>query len=1026
MENINFRGIPTSLFLNGPKLGISSDPQDQLEKVGVATFTGIATASFPDANFALDGGSISFKWYYDGSQILDTTEDLNSNASIEFFDDAVGSGSTITINGLGLDDTNKKVYFEVDYVPSAYQTTPPVTAGTARSTGNAFNEPLASSEANLTILPIIEITSQPEDVTIGQTFEASYSIAARTTPGDGPVNYQWQLNGNDLSDGTTTTTVNGSATGQITFVPVDPDTGLVQAGGDTIDFSELSSYDFGEKGFGTSDLRLTANADITAKLYLVGAGGGTSKTRSVQGGAGGSSEGTFTFLKDQDYMLRIGGNGAGVSLRRRTGGGDGGGGSGDHGGGGGYTGLFIGSSTPDYTQANAIIMAGGGGGGANDPATGGVGGGAEGGAGANGGGTSSRGGSGGTQSAGGLGGGNGTSGSALQGGPGGGDINDGQFAGGGGGGGYFGGGGGQTNNGCCADGAGGGGSGFIHPTLITDGVLTQGEGTVPEGVNGSFRIEIESSTKTVTTTISGATTENLSITTDDQASGVIRCKVTADGVQESPVFSRSVSYYVVGIRNLVKIEQYDYTNATATLSENDLSDGSLSLSYDSHPGNAICLYAGEQDIDVEIDMYGGIGVDPGTAGAAGEGGYSKIRFTMKKDEEYVLTGLFSAINAPFLYRKGTLIAVVGAGGDCGSGGGGGFGGLGGGINLGGQGATGQGAGTGAGRLAAGTLPSAGLFGSNTNIKAVNPDQNHEDVFGSSNPTAGGRTIPCTRGVYWRDQGKAPCEDLGTIKFRTPDGTEISNTAEITRGYKSGYNVIQTRGIGVNGGGSGGAGATGGQGGNGTGNYGAGGGGSGYTDGSVTVVKTTQGGSVGQARINIKLSTGNFFIDDEGRILILSTQDNRDPRNLTKTTDVVNYNDNACIDDARWQNFLDLARDGTQDYRLTATQNNSTVKIVNATEKNIHKMMNANQIPLRTSLTDWYDTNYSYELIVLAWDETGGASITGGDYSLLSWSPTSAYGYGFYGDSSNSFFTPTTYGWKGGVDFWILPPGVPDF
>ena len=100
----------------------------------------------------------------------------------------------------------------------------------------------------------------------------------------------------------------------------------------------------------------------------------------------------------------------------------------------------------------------------------------------------------------------------------------------------------------------------MHPTLITDGVLTQGEGTVPEGVNGSFRIEIQSSTKTVTTTISGATTENLSITTDDQASGVIRCKVTADGVQESPVFSRSVSYYIVGIRNVLKIEQYKYSD----------------------------------------------------------------------------------------------------------------------------------------------------------------------------------------------------------------------------------------------------------------------------------------------------------------------------------------------------------------------------------------------------------------------------------------------------------------------------------
>jgi len=43
MENINFRGIPTSLFLNGPKLGIVTDPQS-VNAIGVATFTGIATA----------------------------------------------------------------------------------------------------------------------------------------------------------------------------------------------------------------------------------------------------------------------------------------------------------------------------------------------------------------------------------------------------------------------------------------------------------------------------------------------------------------------------------------------------------------------------------------------------------------------------------------------------------------------------------------------------------------------------------------------------------------------------------------------------------------------------------------------------------------------------------------------------------------------------------------------------------------------------------------------------------------------
>ena len=377
-------------------------------------------------------------------------------------------------------------------------------------------------------------------------------------------------------------------------------------------------------------------------------------------------------------MIRVGGNGAGLSLRKRTGGGDGTG-NGSEGGGGGYSGLFIGSSTPDYTQANAILMAGGGGGGASDPATGGVGGGSEG--------DSSnadrnnRGGRGGTQTAGGAGGSapgeggvTGEPGKALQGGNG---------PAGGGGGGYFGGGGGFGNNVVGADGGGGGGSGFMHSTLITDGVLTQGEGTVEEGVNGSFRIEIASTEKTVTTTVTGATTPNLSITTDDEKlSGVVRCKLTADGVQKSPVFSRSVSYYVVAIRNVLKIEQYKYSDESVIFSEHDLSNGSLSLSADTHEGNDICLYAAEQDINVEIDMYGGKGSDNGS-NLGGEGGYSKIRFTMEKDVEYILTGLFSAVNAPFLYRKATLIAVVGEGGDAGTTSG--NGGFGGGINLGGQG-----------------------------------------------------------------------------------------------------------------------------------------------------------------------------------------------------------------------------------------------------------------------------------------------------------------------------------------------------
>ena len=857
MENINFRGIPTSLFLNGPKLGIVTDPQSVSDSIGVATFTGIATATFPDTNFSLDGGSIAFKWYFDGSLISDDegASSATNNAAIVGFSSATGTGSTITINGLTSDDDGKEIYFEADYVPSAYQTTPPRTAGTARSTGNAFNEPLRSGIGTVTILPIIDITSQPTGQLVSIEDDATYTIAAQKTPGGGAVNYQWQLNGDDLSDGTTTTTVNETSTGKITFVAIHPDTQEVQSGA-TIDFSEVSSYDFGAEGFLSQDLRLTADSDITVKLYLEGAGGGTSKQRSVQGGAGGKAEGTFTFLKDQDYMLRIGGNGAGMSHRHRTGGGNGSG-NGSHGGGGGYTGLFIGSSTPDYTQANAILMAGGGGGGSNDPATGGVGGGAEGG---NGGNAPGRGGEGGTQTAGGAGGGGGGDGSALQGGHsegasaalGGGSSStaDNQAGGAGGGGGYFGGGGGQTHNGCCADGAGGGGSGFMHSTLITDGVLTQGEGTVPEGVNGSFRMEIVSTTKEISTTITGSSTDTLTINAGEAANGTIRCKCTATDVQESPVFSNTVSYVVVDPRSLLEIETYNYADATATLSEFDLANGDLTIDYASYTGNAVCFYAGDKDIDVEMEMYGGVGVE--LTGIPGEGGYSKIRFTMKRDEEYILTGLFDAVDAPFLYRKGSLIAVVGGGGASSSGQKGGDGG---GINVAGEDGDGQGGssgGSGGPLFEAGTLPSNGIFGDRNNLTAVTPDTKRTDLVNGE--YLGGRTLPCPRGVYWRNQGKSPCEDLGTIKFRTPDGTEISNTAEIARGYKSGYNIIQTSSgnLGTKTVQSG-SGATGGAAGQ---NNQAGGGGSGYTDGSVTVIDTQLGGSTGAAKVIIRIADPN--------------------------------------------------------------------------------------------------------------------------------------------------------------------------
>ena len=241
-----------------------------------------------------------------------------------------------------------------------------------------------------------------------------------------------------------------------------------------------------------------------------------------------------------------------------------------------------------------------------------------------------------------------------------------------------------------------------------------------------------------------------------------------------------------------------------------------------------------------MDLYGGKGYDSG-AYSGGEGGYSRIRFTMEQNVEYVIAGLSTSVNAPFVYRKATLIAAAGGGGDAGGSGNGGFGG---GIGISGEGGRGRGAGVGGEAFDAGTLPADGIFGSRTALIATAPDT-------KATVPSGGRALKCTRGDYWRDQGFTACEDVTTGQARISDGTVVANTASITRGYKDGYSIIQTDGRGDSGGGDGGAGATGGNGG--TSNSG-GGGGSGYTDGSVTVVDADLGGSTENAKVILRIVT----------------------------------------------------------------------------------------------------------------------------------------------------------------------------
>ena len=101
------------------------------------------------------------------------------------------------------------------YGASAYQSSTPVTAGTARSTGNAPNAPLLSDTITINVTPVLSILLQPTEITDG--LEDSFSIfnidaEVSDSTLDSLITYQWRIDGVNLSD---SATITGSTTKQL-------------------------------------------------------------------------------------------------------------------------------------------------------------------------------------------------------------------------------------------------------------------------------------------------------------------------------------------------------------------------------------------------------------------------------------------------------------------------------------------------------------------------------------------------------------------------------------------------------------------------------------------------------------------------------------------------------------------------------------------------------------------------------------------------------------------------------------------
>ena len=359
-------------------------------------------------------------------------------------------------------------------------------------------------------------------------------------------------------------------------------------------------------------------------------------------------------------------------------------------------------------------------------------------------------------------------------------------------------------------------------------------------------------------TVSGATTPTLRLTSDGVITSNVKCRIShpssvlnsadangntilSDGTLSGGLVTKTAEFEVISavnktisILNFETVDDKDsssYSSGSQNLFLNDVNFQTSDT--DTDPlvsGRTFIMYPPDENITVKITMGASAGASFNN-NEGGTGGVTVFSYTLQQNTEYVFklgttvappTSLGRGGAGSFFYEKGRLLVACGGGGA--SGWYGGAGGNGGGAGVAGSSGSGSSGGDGGQSVSAGQLPAEGEI-----------------------PTGGdgGKVESCTSGDYWLGQGVDACSDVGNVKFRTFDGTEVSNSATIQRGYKGdggpengfrfngGQSFNQVNGTYV---GGGGAGAYGGNAAASTNS--GGGGGSGYTNGSVTIINTS--------------------------------------------------------------------------------------------------------------------------------------------------------------------------------------------
>ena len=255
-----YNSTQTTLDLNGPFLSFTTEPDSEtVNDGGSVTLTGVAAPSFKHNPTIIPGervtntGTIAYQWYIEGVAAQDVSGKISGSQT-----------NQLTLSNLvSPTDNGKTAFLRATYTGSAYQSEEgAVTAGIAASTGNGVNQPVDTSTVTVVINPTITIDTQPQDATAAQGIDATFTVSVSTSD-DTDVTYQWNQDGNPLSDSSTvsgantpTLTISSTTVGDsdITVTVTHPTAGNSPVTSDTATFTVVSArtiveyYQHGDDG----------------------------------------------------------------------------------------------------------------------------------------------------------------------------------------------------------------------------------------------------------------------------------------------------------------------------------------------------------------------------------------------------------------------------------------------------------------------------------------------------------------------------------------------------------------------------------------------------------------------------------------------------------------------------------------------------------------------------------------------------------------------------------------------------------